>query len=202
MKIKTAYFDIEIETLLFIVSLVSIFSVTFRETMKYYYLCYLFIIFHELSHVFIGSLLGKRVEKFSLCVSGVNAKFEDERYNLIKNTNYLYEIFMYTAGPISNLILALIFSTIPLIFEINIFLCLVNLIPIFPLDGYNIIRCILSIKKSAINIDIIEKIVIIIFATFVVFQVIFLKNIALLIFSLYLIIIYQKSRNIKKYDRI
>ena len=107
---------------------------------------------------------------------------------------------MYIAGPISNFILAFVFYKIKIVFEINIFLGILNLIPIFPLDGYNILK---SILKLWINNDnLILKVInivnyallccLLIIAIAMVFK---LYNPSLFLFFFYLIIL--KSVNLK-----
>ena len=109
-------------------------------------------------------------------------------------------ILMYIAGPISNFILAFVFYKIKIVFEINIFLGILNLIPIFPLDGYNILK---SILKLWINNDnLILKVInivnyallccLLIIAIAMVFK---LYNPSLFLFLIYLIIL--KSVNLK-----
>ena len=81
MKIKTPFFIIEIEILFFIILLVSLFSITFRNYLANYFICYFFIIFHELSHMFVGTIFGEEIELFKFSVSGVSIRFVEEKNN-------------------------------------------------------------------------------------------------------------------------
>ncbi|MNV89742.1 hypothetical protein D3C71_1840630 [compost metagenome] len=69
MKFKTSFFDIEIEWLLILVILISIFSPIINRLIQPFYICYFFILFHEMSHVFIASIFGKNTEKIKLSLS-------------------------------------------------------------------------------------------------------------------------------------
>lgn len=168
--------------------------------MKYYYICYLFILFHEMSHVFVGTLLGSEVEKIKLSMCGVSAKFKTKRYVSRPEKNSLYEVLIYLAGPVSNFIFALIFRNIKIVSEINIFLGLVNLIPIYPLDGFNILKNILEIFKShKVNIHQISKIMWAVLLCTSVAQILAFRSISMIIFCfyVYLININDSKKNVK-----
>lgn len=139
IEIKIREIIIEVEYLLVIVLCISGISDNALKFLDKYYICMLFIIFHELSHILIGSMLNKRLARVFIGISGMTAFF---KYNL-KNKNRLYyikEIIIYIAGPLSNILIAYFFKDIKFVFEINIFLSLLNLLPIYPLDGYNILK--------------------------------------------------------------
>ncbi|MEG2235195.1 MAG: hypothetical protein RR144_01965, partial [Clostridia bacterium] len=106
MKIKTKFGDIEIESILIIVIITSLISNTLFKFLYYFFACYLFISFHELMHITIGSIFGKNLIRIKLSISGVCAIFE--KNNNIKKEN-IKNILIYLAGPISNFILALVF---------------------------------------------------------------------------------------------
>ena len=90
----------------------------------------------------------------------MNVKFEREKYKIENEDSYFYNILIYLAGPISNIILALVFYRIRFIFEINLSLAIINLFPIYPLDGYNVLENVFgdNIKKN-IYLKIIERII-------------------------------------------
>ncbi len=201
MKLKLKDFYIEIEFLFLVVIFISIFSLKVRDSLKYFYLCYLFMIFHEFSHIFIGDLLGKEVEKINFCMSGVNAKFMDEKYLTSNKINYINNILIYLAGPISNTILAIIFKNIKVVFEMNIFLGIINLLPVYPLDGYNILKCLIkNNKKSNINLNTISVTFEIILVILSVLEIIFLKSFSLSLFTAYLYVINAKYSKRKCYN--
>ena len=139
VEIKIREIIVEIEYLLLIILCISGISDNIFNYLDKYYICLLFVMFHELSHVFIGSLINKRLSKLFIGISGMTAFF---RYDF-KNKDviyYLKECFIFLAGPISNILIAICFEDIKFIYEINIFLAFLNLLPIYPLDGYNILK--------------------------------------------------------------
>lgn len=211
MKIKTPFFIIDIEWLFLIVLFIFIFSDKVKDILFSFYICYLFIIFHEFSHIFIATILGKNIEILKITLSGVCINLKKEKYNFYEKNNNKIEnlknILIYITGPISNLILANIFSNIEMIYQINIFLAIVNLLPIFPLDGFNILLSILRyFKINEIMIEIIFKILIYIIYFWLIIlgilQIILSKNISLVIFIVYLFLIQNTNSNNKKKYRI
>ncbi len=141
-KIKIKEIIVEIEYLLIIAFLVSSIS---KEAMNYldkYYVCLLFAMYHELSHILVATLLNRKLRKVFISISGMTAYFKYE-YGLKSRLYYIRDVLIFIAGPLSNLIIAYLFKDIKFIFEINIFLAILNLLPVYPLDGYNIIRAIL-----------------------------------------------------------
>ena len=201
MKIKTPFFIIEFEIIFLIVFFSFILSNEIKKILFSFYICYLFIIFHELSHMLVGSLFGKDVKKFRFSLSGVSINFEN-----IYTLNKYKEIIIYLAGPMSNFLLAILFSYNKMIFEINMTLGLINLIPIFPLDGYNILSNILRNTRFDIckkNILKITSILLLnLFVLVSLIQLFFYKNISILIFSIYIILIYLSNKNKLKYGKI
>ena len=134
MKIKTPFFIIEFEIMFLIVFFSFILSNEIKKILFSFYMCYSFIIFHELSHMFVATILGKEIKLFKFSLAGVNICFS----NLNKLSIYK-EILIYLAGPFSNIVLATLFQYNKMIFEVNLSLAIINLIPIFSLDGYNIL---------------------------------------------------------------
>ena len=139
MKIKTNSFLCEIENLLIIILISFFFSEKFKLFLTSYFVCYLFIIFHELSRIIFASLFGKKIKKIKLSLAGVCVIFNNDDLKIVE------KLIMYMAGPVANICLAVAFYNIDFIFEINIFLAILNLVPVYPLDGYNILKCILDL---------------------------------------------------------
>lgn len=89
---------------------------------------------HEASHLFTAKLLGYNIEKITILPVGINGKIKENLCN--KADNFIIAI----AGPLVNLILALCTcglnaTYIPLC---NIYMLILNLLPIPPLDGSRI----------------------------------------------------------------
>lgn len=192
MTIRTKICYIEVEFVLIFIILTSIISNTLFKFLYYFFACYLFIVFHELSHILIATILNKKLNKIKFSVSGVCAVFQKDKIN-DKRKIYIKNIIIYLAGPISNIILAYIFKNNTMIKEINIFLAILNILPIFPLDGYNILLNILRIafsrEKSEKVINQLGNIFILILTIIAIYQIKEFKNFSMVIFCGYLYVL-------------
>ena len=65
MKIKTPFFDIKIDIIFIIIMFIFLFSNNIRSFLSSYLICYLFIVFHESSHMFVATLFEKEIEIFN-----------------------------------------------------------------------------------------------------------------------------------------
>lgn len=208
MKLKFSKVNIEFEIVFIIVFLVFIFSNTIRKILFSFYMCYLFIIFHELAHLTITLLFGKEIENFKFSLSGVCIELKKKRFDLkgnkrLKKEN-IEEIILYLAGPISNIILAYIFNNNKMICEINIAFAIINLLPIFPLDGYNILDNLLELfsmrlKKREVILEILSNILIFILFFVGIVQLLFLFNPSIIMFSLYVFLIQFNNKKRQKF---
>ncbi len=208
MKLKFSKVNIEFEIVFLIVFLVFIFSNTIRKILFSFYMCYLFIIFHELAHLTITLLFGKEIENFKFSLSGVCIELKKKRFDLkgnkrLKKEN-IEEIILYLAGPISNIILAYIFNNNKMICEINIAFAIINLLPIFPLDGYNILDNLLELfsmrlKKREVILEILSNILIFILFFVGIVQLLFLFNPSIIMFSLYVFLIQFNNKKRQKF---
>lgn len=193
MKIKTPYFIIEFEVIFLIVFFSFILSNEIRKVLFSFYICYLFIIFHELAHMLVASIFGKEIKIFKFRLAGVNVCFRN-----INSLNKYKEILIYLAGPLSNIILAIIFSYNKMIFEINLSFAIINLMPIYPLDGYNILLNMLRDtefnKYKKYILKYFSLIIISLLIITSILQIYLYKNIAILIFSIYLLLLYLSSK--------
>jgi len=192
MTFRTKFCRIEIEIVLIFIILTSIISSTLFKFLYYFFACYLFILFHELMHILVGSILNKKLIKIKFSISGICASFEKEKY-ICKKSVYFKNIIIYISGPISNIILAYIFSSNVIIKEINIFLAVLNFLPLFPLDGYNIISNTLKIlvpqKYVSKILGNIENIFIVLVLMISIYQIIEYHNFSIIIFCVYLFVL-------------
>lgn len=201
MKIKTPLFNIKIDILFIVVMFVFFLSPKLIKFFSSFFICYLFIIFHEASHMLIATILGKDIDTFYISLFGVSVCFKKNKYEIKKKVkkDYLKESLIYIAGPLSNFLLATIFKNIRMIFDINVFLGILNLIPIYPLDGYNILKNILliKIKKDRVEriINLFNFLFLIALLIIGIICLVLLDNPSLIIFLIYLLII--ENTNIK-----
>lgn len=187
MIIKKCDILIEIENLFIIILISFFFSDKIKVFLTSYYVCYMFILFHEFSHIIFAMIFGKKVEKIKLSIAGVCVTFNNSNNELeiVKN------LIIYIAGPLANICLAIMFYNIDFVFEINVFLAILNLMPIYPLDGYNILSLFLD------NISIKRFEIIFLSLLFLISIFILLKsfNPSLFIFFVYVMLIKYVSKN-------
>ena len=181
---------------------------------KVYAIMMICAIIHEFGHLLIGILLGMKPEKLEIIPVGIRVTFKINIKDInskIKQTNKLEikKIFVAIAGPVVNLILIYIaaisktniISKINFIYA-NLLLVIINLIPIYPLDGGRILKGIISIfkgkKKAEQTTNITSIIIGIIISALGIWILINNKNIAILFFLLYIwIIIIQENKKFK-----
>lgn len=185
---------------------IFIFIVLFYLTkqIEIYAMLMIFAILHECGHLIAGLIMGFKLEKINIMPMGLSISFKIpiENYNKkVDKSNILSvkKIIIAFAGPIINIIIALIVTFINLNFTevqrlnivyANIIICIFNLLPIYPLDGGRILKQFLKIKKGVIKslqyTHIIQNIAII-FLTFVSsIAIYYLENISILIIIIYL----------------
>ena len=92
-----------------------------------------------------------------------------------------------------------------MVYDINIFLCILNLVPVYPLDGYNIFKNILLLKLDERNtekiINIISYIVFLILFICGILIFILLYNPSFVLFLIYLVILKLSYKNSKKHTK-
>lgn len=107
------------------------------------------VVMHELGHIIAALLKGARADNFAIHGFGVEITFPGKTPTPYKM------LFISTGGPIISLLISILaykFNYITL-FTVNISIAFVNLIPAYPLDGGNILSCLLSgfIPRSKIH---------------------------------------------------
>lgn len=172
-----------------------------------YIIFLVFIIIHELAHLIIGILIGGKPRKLYLNPLGVSLEF----YSYGKN-KFISKLLFYLIGPISNLIIAIIFLNLKIteyyklkIIYTNLAICYFNLLPILPLDGGNVLK---EILKKIIGIEKASKWSLYFSKTFLIIitgiysiLIIKIKNIFILVLLIYLWYLYyieERKSNILK----
>lgn len=161
----------------------------------------LFAFIHEMAHTIVGLILKLKPKTLEIQPFGVGIIFESFE-NSERN-----KIIIALAGPITNILIALIFIFIKIkvqttIVYVNILLAMFNLIPIYPIDGGRIIKAILTTKKgkekAETAINKVSNITLIIITLLSSILILVYKNIGLFIIIIYLWILVMKEN--KRYE--
>lgn len=108
------------------------------------------IILHELAHILVAKIKGSSFNNFQLHIYGSKVELMD-----LDELSDRDKLMIYIAGPLTNIILSIIFFIISFytssvviksIVSINIGLAAFNLLPSYPLDGARCLEIILSKK--------------------------------------------------------
>ncbi len=100
---------------------------------------------HEIGHFIAAFIIHAKIIKFRISLFGINMQINTNDLSLNK------KLALFFSGPFVNLLIMVYFYNIIYdIAYINIFLSLINLLPIVPLDGGNVLKSVLEqyVKKK------------------------------------------------------
>ncbi len=167
---------------------------------------------HELGHMVAGILLKMKPEKIEIIPIGVSITFKLNTNDINKkigksNKLEIKKILVALAGPITNMIIILTTINISndginmlekaVIIYANIILMLLNLLPIYPLDGGRILKSFFSIyvgkRKSEEITNITSFITILIITIISIIATYYSRNIAIVAIIIYMWILLIKE---------
>lgn len=167
------------------------------KQIKIYLIIMGFALLHELAHIMVALILKYKLYEFEIMpigfCAGLKPKIED--YNKkIKKSNMVEvkNIFIAIAGPLTNIIMAVIFINIGqnILAYSNLVVFFLNVVPVYPLDGGRILRSLLRIiigkKKGDCFVNVVGNIVVIILTICGSILVLFLNNVAIVLILAFL----------------
>ncbi len=130
---------------------------------------------HEIGHFIAAFIIHAKVIKFRISLFGINMQINTNDLSLNK------KLALFFSGPCVNLLIMVYFYNIFYdIAYINIFLSLINLLPIIPLDGGNVLKSVLEqyvkrkyVYKITLTVNIIF-LIIVAYCFYLSFSVIYL----------------------------
>lgn len=167
------------------------------QNIEVFAMSFIFILLHELGHAITGITLGLKIKKININVFGLSIEFENYGRERINN-----KIIIDVAGPLVNVLsfIIAIFLKNEEIAYINIILALINLLPIYPLDGGRIVKNLLlkthNYKQVVSYTEKISKTTLIIITAISSLVILCIKN-----FGIFLVVIYLWSIALKEWKK-
>lgn len=195
----------------------------FTKQVEIYSIIMIFCMFHEIGHLLAGLIVKMRPNQIKIMPFGFSISFKNDiegyNYKISKgNLINFKKLFVAIAGPVTNVILIILFYKMNInvadkqrIIFSNLIIFLFNILPIYPLDGGRILKELLHIcfgvkkaKKYTNDISIITTIIITILSSIAIY---YFKNIAILFIVIFLwwLVLNEKRKfeiNMKLYENI
>lgn len=146
------------------------------------------LLIHELGHILFIILFNVKIKKFNLSFYGGILELDNNQYN---NLEKYKKVLIYLGGILFNFIFYLIFKKYSFS-NYHLILLIFNLLPIYPLDGYNILRILIP------NI-VINNISVIFIVSLLIFSI-YNNSLGLIMISIILII--KNIRYYREKDKI
>lgn len=196
---------------------IFLFLILFLITNQFeiYTLVMLFALIHELGHLLCGAILGFKAESLKIMPLGFAIEFEtnitDYNKKILKsNILTLKKLLINIAGPMVNIIIAIfgiIMNVNENIIYANLIIAIINLIPIYPLDGGRIVKNVLKLlvgnRKSTHYSNQISNLFAIMVTIISSVAIYYYKNIAIfLAVSFIWILVINENKKYNTYNKI
>lgn len=187
MSIKIHFYLFLFSAYMFMIGKIEIFLIFYSS-----------VLIHEIAHIVVALIINVDVTELWLMPIGVCAVYKE-------NISIVKENIISIAGPIMSLILA-IFSKDKFISSVNLVIMILNLIPIYPLDGGRLQKNFFikkfSYEKGIKVSQFISDFFIVVLFIFSVIFVIYFKNFNMLFLSSYVVLLSKKEMKKERILRI
>ena len=180
-----------------------------------YALVMLFALIHELGHLLCGVILDFEVENFEIMPLGFSVEFKPnvKDYNKkIMKSNILTvkKLCINLAGPMANfiiIIVAYLFKLQDIIIFSNLIILIINMIPIYPLDGGRVLKNVLKLlfgnQKALKCTNTISNVAVIMLTIISSIGIYYYKNIAILFAIIFVwLLILKENKKFNTYNKI
>lgn len=175
-----------------------------------------FAFLHEMGHLLAGVLLGLKPKSLQIMPFGLSVSFELYRKKKSPNTYQFKKILIAMAGPITNFLIVVAilmyqdyfsYEMLNKLIYSNLIIGIFNLIPIYPLDGGRIVKCLIKIRQGAEKADKksyqISNAIIIMLTVVSSIAIFYFKNIAILFIIAYLwVLVVKENRKYALKERV
>ena len=180
-----------------------------------YALVMLFALIHELGHLLCGVILDFEVENFEIMPLGFSVEFKPnvKDYNKkIMKSNILTvkKLCINLAGPMANFIIIIVsylFKLQDIIIFSNLIILIINMIPIYPLDGGRVLKNVLKLlfgnQKALKCTNTISNVAVIMLTIISSIGIYYYKNIAILFAIIFVwLLILKENKKFNTYNKI
>ena len=179
--------------------IVLLFILSYFDNMHIVIIYFIFLLLHEMGHMYMARFLGYKFDTIDFMPYGLGLK-TNTTYISVKN-----DILISIAGPIVNfafiILIVVLWWVIPIsyyytkdIFYINVSILVLNVLPIFPLDGGRVIMVVIKDRFKTLAVHIMRWVTvgsIILLCGLFVLSIFTTLNLTYFILSVFLFLSYE-----------